>query len=83
MAKPHSEAIRRSAWSVRTSRSATASNLRCAINLPGEVCSIWRKRRMTLDTATRLRLDATHPSDLVYGPGALYIRPKGTVVIFR
>jgi hypothetical protein len=38
---------------------------------------------MTLDTATRLRLDATHPSGLVYGPGALYIRPKGTVVIFR
>ena len=28
-------------------------------------------------------VDATHPSGLVYGPGALYIRPKGTVVIFR
>lgn len=28
-------------------------------------------------------VDATHPCGLVYGPGALYIRPKGTVVIFR
>ena len=63
------------------------------------------KVEVSLDTATRLRLDyegtvevdrlvmdgrsvvgtvdATHPSGLVYGPGALYIRPKGTVVIFR
>ena len=28
-------------------------------------------------------IDATHPSGLVYGAGALYIRPKGTIVIFR
>ena len=28
-------------------------------------------------------VDATHPSGLVYGPGALYIRPRETVVIFR
>ena len=28
-------------------------------------------------------VDATHPSGRIFGPGALYIRPKGTVVIFR
>ena len=64
-----------------------------------------RKVEVSLDTATRLRLDyegtvevgrlslggksvvgvvdATHPSGLVYGPGALYIRPRGTMLLFR
>ena len=28
-------------------------------------------------------VDATHPSGRIFGPGALYIRPKGTIVIFR
>ena len=28
-------------------------------------------------------IDATHPSGLVYGPGALYIRPRGTMLLFR
>lgn len=28
-------------------------------------------------------VDASHSSGLVYGPGALYIRPRGTVVIVR
>ena len=64
-----------------------------------------RNVEVSLDTATRLRLDyegtvevgrlslggksvvgdvdATHPSGLVYGPGALYIRPRGTMLLFR
>ena len=28
-------------------------------------------------------VDATHPSGRIFGPGALYIRPKGTIMIFR
>lgn len=28
-------------------------------------------------------IDASHPSGLVTGTGRLYVRPKGTVLIFR
>ena len=28
-------------------------------------------------------INASHPSGRIFGPCALYIRPKGTVVIFR